>query len=290
VGFIAEPARRRLRFFSAALACIAALGSGGAALADPPLHATPGGRPLQLTFSDDFNSFRRYANGSGVWRTVYGDMVQRGTSQRTLPSNGELELYVDPDLSDARGSLGLDPFSVQGGVLEITAEPSPPDIAHRIGGYRYISGLITTQPSFSQTYGYFEMRARLPAGKGLWPAFWLLPADQTWPPEIDVMESIGDPGHIYMTSHSKAGTQGVEARIAPSGFHIFAVSWDANQLIFYIDGEERGRVPTPYDMHKAMFILANLAVGGTWPGAPDRSTRFPATYAIDYIRAYKFAR
>jgi beta-glucanase (GH16 family) len=61
-------------------------------------------------------------------------------------------------------------------------------------------------------------------------------------------------------------------------------------VIWYIDGQEAGRHATPADMHKPMFILANLAVGGNWPGAPDAGTRFPATYEIDYIRAYRFAR
>ena len=284
------PARRLLRIASAAALVSALLLSVGAK-AEPPLRATPDGRPLRLTFADEFNSFRPYRNGSGIWRTNYGDRVEYGTSRRTLPDNGELEIYVDPDVRDARGSLGLDPFSVRGGILEIKAQPTPPEVAPRIGGYRFTSGVITTQPSFSQTYGYFEMRAKLPGGKGLWPAFWLLPADQSWPPEIDVMESIGDPGHVYMTPHSKtANLHGFEANIDPHAFHVFAVSWDRDELIYYIDGEERGRAPTPSDMNKPMYMLANLAVGGNWPGNPDASTPFPAIYAIDYIRAYRFAR
>jgi beta-glucanase (GH16 family) len=134
------------------------------------------------------------------------------------------------------------------------------------------------------------MRARIPHGKGLWPAFWLLPADMSWPPEIDVMESIGDARRVYMTTHSAAQpAKGGEASVEPGVFHTFAVSWDAKQVVWYIDGREAKRDPTPPDLHKPMFLLANLAVGGSWPGMPDERTAFPAALEIDAIRAYQFA-
>ena len=221
----------------------------------------------------------------GIWRTTYGDGNHLGLDKRSLPTNGELELYVDPSV------FGLNPFSVRNGVLEIVAEPAPPQLVPRLNNYRYTSGIITTQPSHAQTYGYFEMRAKLPRGKGLWPAFWLLPADQTWPPEIDVMESIGDPTHVFMTSHIKGvEPKSHEARISDGEFHTFAVSWDPNELIWYIDGRETARERTHPDLNKPMFMLANMGVGGHWPGSPDAGTRFPAIYAIDYIRAYRFVR
>jgi len=267
-------------------ALMLALWPASSSQAAAPLQVSPDGRPLALTFADEFNDFRPLGGRGGVWRTTYGDGTHQGLDRRSLPSNGELELYVD------RSVLGLDPFSVRDGVLEIIAEPTPPDLMPKLNNSRFTSGLITTQPSHAQTYGYFEMRARLPRGKGLWPAFWLLPADQSWPPEIDVMESIGDPTHVYMTAHSKIAEPkgGVEARISDDAFHTFAVSWDPNDLIYYIDGREAGRQRTPPDLNKPMFMLINLAVGGTWPGNPDASTRFPAVYAIDYVRAYRFAR
>lgn len=282
-----------MRWVLAALAggVLIATASSSGAQENAPLRATPDGRPLVLTFSDEFDSFRPLRGRSGVWRTTFGDGTHLGLDRRSLPTNGELQLYVDPDISGPRGSLGLNPFSVRGGVLEITAVPTPPELKPWLNNYAYMSGVITTQPSFTQTYGYFEMRAKLPRGKGLWPAFWLLPADQSWPPEIDVMESIGDPSQVFVTTHSKATkAEGFERRIAADEFHTFAVSWDADDVIWYIDGKEAGRHKTPADMHKPMYMLANLAVGGNWPGAPDARTRFPATYEIDYIRAYRFAR
>jgi beta-glucanase (GH16 family) len=246
----------------------------------PPLQSAPDGRLLTLVFSDDFQIFRPWTGRDGIWRVTLGDGSQ---SSRSHMIDDEIGQYID----SAAG--GLDPFSIDEGVLEITAQPAPMNPGAGIESYPFVSGLISTQPSFSQTYGYFEMRAELPQGKGLWPAFWMLPKDDSWPPELDVVESIGDPSHVYMTAHSEHGKSlGAEARIAPHAFHTFAVSWDRRDLIWYIDGGEAGRVPTPEDMHKPMYMLANLAVGGTWSGARDASTHFPAKLMIDYIRAYRF--
>jgi beta-glucanase (GH16 family) len=298
-----EPGRRQV--MAALLAGVLALsasacrfGAPAEAAASAPLKQSPDGRPLVLTFHDEFETFRPWRNGRGVWRTTFKD--GQGASPvdlRTLRSNNELQLYVDPDMRLGGGvpavhpASALDPFVVHDGVLDIVAQPTPPGQASELAGYRYTSGLITTQPSFSQTYGYFEIRAKLPRGKGLWPAFWLLPADLGWPPEIDVVESIGDPGVVYMTAHSKLDERpSNREEISPEAFHVYAVSWDPGVLVWYIDGREVKRQPTPPDMNKPMFMLANLAVGGNWPGEPDFSTGWPARMSIDYIRAYKFAR
>ena len=304
-----HPSERRAiprRSAAAALAAVLALGLAacvkvGAPEAAPshgPLTQSPDGRPLKLTFHDEFDSFRPWRNGQGVWRTTFKDgQAADPIDARTLRGNKELQLYVDRDMRLGGRVLGvhpasaLDPFVVHDGMLEIVARPASPELASELAGYRYTSGLITTQPSFSQTYGYFEMRARRPRGKGLWPAFWLLPADLSWPPEIDVMESIGDPSLFWTTAHSKIDDRpGEKHEIAPDAVHVFAVSWDPQNLIWYVDGREVRRQPTPPDMHKPMYLLANLAVGGAWPGAPEAETRFPARLATDYLRDYRFAR
>ena len=282
---------------AAAASLIGAAGQAGVAhrpridqAASGPLAVAPDGRRLVLTFSDDFDSFRPWTGREGVWRTTYGDGQDKGVRKRTLPANAERQVYVDEELLDDEGRGGFSPFSVRAGLLEIQATPLPRRFSRVAGDLRYSSGLINTQPSFSQLYGYFEMRALLPVGKGLWPAFWMLPADLSWPPEIDVMESIGDAGKVYVTAHSNAAKgHGGEASVTPGVFHTFAVSWDERQLVWYVDGVAVERQTTPADMHKPMFLLANLAVGGNWPGDPDATTRFPAVYAIDYIRAYRFA-
>ncbi|HKR87503.1 MAG TPA: glycoside hydrolase family 16 protein [Phenylobacterium sp.] len=295
--------RERPRRFGAALlagflalsltACLK-VSAPAAAAPTGPLQQAPDGRRLQMTFEDEFDSFRPWRNGHGVWRTVFKDGRADDPELRTLTSNHELQLYVDPympiGVSGGEAAQALDPFVVKNGVLDIVARPTPRGLTRALGGFAYTSGLITTQPSFSQTYGYFEMRARLPRGKGVWPAFWLLPADLSWPPEIDVMESIGDPAEVYTTAHSNVDkTPTTKTEISSEGFHTFAVTWDRRNIVWYVDGREVKRQPTPSDMHKPMYMLANVAVGGDWPGAPDATTPFPARMSIDYIRAYRFA-
>lgn len=274
-----------------------------------PLTRTPDGRALQLAFADEFDSFRPWRNGQGVWRTTFRDGRDDRDDDfnlRTLKWNKEVQLYVDPDMRGHEGKhgdhepaarrivdgapLGLNPFRVQGGMLEIRFDKAPAALADKLGGFEYVSGLITTQPSFTQTYGYFEMRAKLPRGKGLWPAFWLLPADLSWPPEIDIMENVGDPSKVYMTLHSNAAkVEGKEHPVSPGEFHTYAVSWDKDQVVWFVDGREVRREKTPADMHKPMYMLANIASGGDWAGTPDATTPLPATLTIDFIRAYRFA-
>lgn len=258
---------------------------------EPALRTTPDGRPLRLVFDDDFSSFRLWGQEYGLWRTTYGDGTQLGLDRRNLPSNGELEIYVDGNLTDAQGHIGLNPFHIRNGQLDILAAPTPVALRSRLNDYPYVSGMISSQPSFSQLYGYFEMRARLPDGRGLWPAFWLLPKDLSWPPEIDVMESVGDSSRVYSTAHSnlKPAVE-IEAHVTPNQFHTYAVSWDAERLIFYVDNRKTGEQTTPADFTKPMYMIANLAIGGNWAGAPEGATAFPAKLTIDYIRAYKFSR
>jgi hypothetical protein len=255
---------------------------------------------LVETFKDDFNSFSWYAEGLapdkdrlGTWRTHYGWQAPGGEGSRSLP--GESEVYADPAFKGTAGqALGLNPFHLVDGTLEIWGEPAPERILPFIWGRRYVSGLITTKYSFSQLYGVFEIRARLPKGRGFWPAFWLLPADSTWPPEIDVFEVLGhETTKLYVAAHSKAGgdhtAAGGDMRVPDlsEDFHRYAVEWGPEEIRWYFDGVEIERVATPADMHKPMYMLANLAVGGGWPGQPDGFTTFPGVYAIDFIRAYR---
>jgi beta-glucanase (GH16 family) len=290
-------ARTLIHSTIAAALALGALGwaAPAAPAADPPLTRAPDGRRLVMTFSSDFNRFSRVRGGAGasggVWRTAYKEGSHGGIQNRTLENNKELEVYVDPEMTDRQGKpMGLDPFQVHDGQIDLIAEPASPRVQAEIGGRPYTSGLISSQPSFAQTYGYFEARVKLPKGKGLWPAVWMLPADFGWPPEIDIMESIGNPLQAFMTVHSgPVPTKGVEVHPSSDGFHTYAVAWDAQNIVFYLDGVETQRMATPADMHKPMYIVANLALGGDWAGTPDASTAFPARFTIRYIRAYRFA-
>lgn len=236
------------------------------------------GNPV-LTFNEEFRAFTANATGARGWKTRYfhGD--------RTLPGNKELQFYADQE-------TGGSPFSVQGGVLEITATRQ--DMAP---GLHYRSGLLNSQTIFNQRHGYFEMRARLPAGKGIWPAFWLLPSGGGWPPEIDVVEMLGhEPDQIYASVHwggeeNKTTTKRIRVADTSADFHLYGCAWAAGTIAWYFDGREIARVPTPPGLDQEMYLLVNLAVGGdgSWPGAPDKTTRFPAVMAVDWVRAYRLS-
>ena len=148
---------------------------------------------LHRTFHDDFDQHPllnggwvpHYAGAGSLPESFYaggeGSVLGRKTKY-----NGEQQIYVDPGY-EGRGMvpLGLNPFKVRDGVLSIVASRIPSDLKEMLFSNEYVSGVLTTQKSFSQKYGYFEIRAKIPLGTGVWPAFWLLANDGGWPPEID---------------------------------------------------------------------------------------------------------
>ena len=156
-------------------------------------------RGLIETFDDEFTHFSWYADGviggkpgGGTWRTHFGYAGVQDRNSRTLASNGEQEIYVDRAFrGTAKVALGLNPFRIANGNLEITADRAPAQVRPYIWNYAYTSGLITTRGTFAQQYGVFEARARMPKGRGLWSCLWLLPAPSGWPPEIDIAEILG---------------------------------------------------------------------------------------------------
>ncbi len=240
-----------------------------------------------LTFGDEFNTLSLWNGTSGTWSTKYPFAPEKGGS---LPSNGEQEWYIN---SMYAPTTSVRPWTVSNGVLTLTAQPASTSVQPLIDGYKYTSGMVNTFNSFTQTYGYFEMRAQLPAGQGLWPAFWLLQADMSWPPEIDAMEVLGhDMTTLYTASHtnetgshtSKGGT--IKVPDMSAGYHTYGVDWQADYITYYFDGNEVWKTATPSDMHEPMYMIANLAVGGYWPGMVNSTTPFPAQMKIDYIRAY----
>ncbi|MBX3021793.1 MAG: DUF4082 domain-containing protein [Bdellovibrionales bacterium] len=227
----------------------------------------------ELTFSDEFNGSSLDTN---TWQTHYIDGM--------LTNNDELEGYT----ADSFASTGTD--------LRLIARKRTMTLSDG-RTYNYTSGLINSSKVFSQTYGYFEMRAKLPKGNGFWPAFWLLPATGAWPPEIDILEHQGrDPTGLYTTlhflrngAHDISGSYKVVADLT-AGYHTYGVDWQQGLIIWYLDGIEVFRTPSSaasFVPREPMYMVANLAVGGSWVGAPDASTVFPNYMDIDYIRAYK---
>jgi beta-glucanase (GH16 family) len=194
--------------------------------------------------------------------------------------NHELQAYVK------------DAFEVRGGVLFIHADQRQ---ALYDGKQRaYTSGMMTTLGKFRQEYGRFEIRCQVPRGKGLWPAFWLLPETPGWPPEIDVLEILGhNPTRVHMTHHFRDEQQKHRSHggswVGPdfsADYHEFAVEWSPQAIVWYVDGAQRFRSEKSIP-HCKMYLLVNLAVGGDWPGAPDERTHFPVAFAVDYVRVYE---
>lgn len=181
-----------------------------------------------------------------------------------------------------------DAFRMRDGVLSIYAEKKASQ------GYPYTSGIITTQRTFAQKYGYFLIRAKLPRGQGFWPAFWLLSVSKHYPAEVDVFELLGhDPFTLHMTNHwrDEDGTRR-KNKLAftsesdfSSEFHTFAIDWTQEELKWYVDGILRFSADQGVPS-EPLFMLINLAVGGNWPGNPDETTQFPGVMQVDYVRVY----
>jgi beta-glucanase (GH16 family) len=193
-------------------------------------------------------------------------------------------------------------------VITARAETAASSYPCWYGRCLYTSTRLKTKGLFSQAYGRFEARIRIPRGQGVWPAFWMLGGNIDavgWPEsgEIDIMENIGrEPAVTHGTLHGP-GYSGAEsigrADTLPTGayaddFHIFAVEWQPNEIRWYVDGRQYHRM-TPADLpsgakwvfDRPFFLLLNFAVGGEWPGDPDASTTFPQQMSVDYVRAYR---
>ncbi len=179
------------------------------------------------------------------------------------------------------------------------------DNSYALNRQAYLSGVITSYNSFRFLYGKVEMRARMPAGNGLWSAFWLLNAyynqDQPEDPEIDIIEALGDRTTIaHQAYHYKTdpngdgqfeGSKSVENQSFindfSADFHTYAVEWSKGLIVWFVDGVEVKRVEGDIVSDEQMYVIANLAVGGWFPGPADETTPFPAKFEIDYIRVYQ---
>jgi beta-glucanase (GH16 family) len=245
--------------------------------------------PVHLTFEERFDAFD---HASGPWRTRF---KWDGIGAFTLPDNGEQQLYVDPSFKGAGDEpLGLDPFRLEDGALVISATEAPAELTDRLWGYPYLSGMLSTLDSHAQTYGYVDIRARMPKGQGFWVSLWLLPVRHTWPPEIDIAEVLGHaPTSVYLNLHSTIPDAGPPfvPRATPdlaAGFHDYGLAWRPDTITWYLDGAELQSWPTPADMHEPMHLLVTLAVGGNWTGPPDASTPWPGELALDHVRIFQF--
>ena len=207
--------------------------------------------------------------------------------------NHELQYYTD-DIRNAR---------VNDGKLIITA------IRENINNNHYTSARLVTKNKGDLLYGRVEVKARIPSGRGTWPAIWMLPTDWEyggWPAsgEIDIMEHVGyNQDHIHISTHCEAyywilGNQKTAIRKiqgVSNEFHVYRIDWTPYFIKGYIDGElvftnqneGSGYKAWPFD--KRFHLIVNIAVGGDWGGKEGiDESMFPASMEIDYVRFYRY--
>lgn len=268
---------------------------------------TPSPRPTntpndewKLVWSDEFDQSGSNLDTNGVDLDKWG--YQNGTgAEYGLDGwgNNEQQYYTPENIS------------VENGMLTITAKEES------IQGKSYTSGKLYTEPTFSQTYGKFEAKMKLPAGDGLWPAFWMMPATDDYggwasTGELDIMEARGRlidevGGAIHYGRNWPNNKFAAKEYHFPSGqnitdFHVYGVEWEPGEIRWYVDGElyqtinnwdswgadqpAKYAFPAPFD--KPFFMILNLAVGGNYDGGRvPSSSMMPAEMIVDYVRVYE---
>ncbi len=256
---------------------------GGATLQPPPAKG------WTLVWSDEFDGPDGSSPDLKKW--TY-DMGGHGWG------NKELEYYTNR----------LQNAQIKGGNLVITTQKETYSGADGVMR-NYTSARLKTQGLFTQKYGRFEARIKIPAGQGTWPAFWMLGNNIDsvgWPKcgEIDIMENIGkEPGIVHGSLHGPRTTARTSDATAvfrlPAGqnfaddFHLYAVEWEPGVVRFYVDTNLYATFSSAqwapggtWVFDHPFFLLLNVAVGGTWPGSPDSTTVFPQQMLVDYVRVY----
>jgi beta-glucanase (GH16 family) len=241
----------------------------------------------KLTFDDEFNKLSLDSGSGGTWQPAYS-WSPNGMTDATMSSWMMNPAWGPTSAADANV------YSNNNGVASIAFKPTPADVKQGdVGGKQFLSGQLTTKTSFSQLYGYFEANMKLPSAAGLNSAFWLLPADGSWPPELDVVELLGNsPTTMVMTAHSQASGSHTAnphwANIpdASQAFHTYGVDWQPDKLTWYFDGKQVAQENTPADMNKPMYMMLDTLSGtsGSWIGAPNPGET--AQMDINYVRSY----
>jgi len=271
----------------------------------------------RLAFSDEFNGWN--INRSR-WNTAY----QWGPDTIT---NGEKQYYVDLNGDHPHGqdhdALGYNPFKFNGSTLAIQAAKTPDNKKWMAMNQPYLSGLLTSRDKFHTKFGYYEARIRIPKHRGTFPAFWLLHQNLqnqgTKRLEIDIMESLGhntraiyhtahyynDVSQYYGGNHVQLKTNnvyngGYDGIDFGDDYHVYAVSWESGVIIYYIDGVEYNRIYDGNTNSEELYVLLNLAMGGTWtntaawgglgydfPSQDDLNNHGNPRLEIDYVRVYK---
>lgn len=246
------------------------------------------GNEWELVWEDDFN-------GTTL------DPAKWNVLLRENSKHHELQYYLP------------DEVYVENGMLRIRSRE------RNFGSMKYTSGRLDTSGKFSPVYGRFEIRGRLPVGKGLWPAYWLypqhrnwemeyimseavangkesmIPEERPWYSEIDIMEFLGhEPNVLYGTLHyytfdgqkkTSSGTWTGPVNYSDD-FHIYALEWEPDSIRWYID-DQLIHATTSGIPHTPHYLIINTAIGGSWPGNPDSTTHFPQFHDIDYVKVFQ---
>ena len=238
----------------------------------------------QLVFNENFDSGEINAE---KWNTA----LRWGPD---ITVNNEEQYYVD---ILGNPEFGFNPFRIDTDSIAISAQTTPTELLEAASDQPYLSGVLTTADKFSFDNGVAEIRAKIPAGMGLWPQFWMLPDEFVGlRPQLFVMEARGDnTAEIFHTYKYQDENDDVQSTgVLTSGgddfsadFHTFAVEWSPGELVFYIDGIEFQRVESENIASQDMYMILNLAVGGWFPGSPDETTTLPAEFVIDHVRVYQ---
>ena len=244
---------------------------------DTPI-AAPAGKP---TFADEFDGTRV---DTGKWRF--------DTSRNSDGwYNNERQYYGPDNATVADGSL----------VIEARAEKLSKARVSDYGGQAYTAAKLVSRASFG--YGFYEVRAKLPCGRGTWPAIWMLPSSGPWPAagEIDIMEMVGwDPNVVHATLHTEAFNharktqRGAQLTVATActDFHRYQLDWRADAILIGIDDRAYMRVANDQPGGAAAWpftrpyqMILNVAVGGDWGGAKGiDDTALPQQMTVDYVR------
>lgn len=197
--------------------------------------------------------------------------------------NNEQQYYTDQNAT------------IENGILVITGK------AEAIGSNPYTSSRITTKGKREFLYGKIEAKIKIPAGQGLWPAFWMLGANidaVNWPQcgEIDIMEHINADSIFYGTLHwvnNEKVSSGNQTISPPEEYHVYSIEWDADAISWFLDGikfhsvEIKNNINSTEEFHKPFFVLLNLAIGGNWPGQTIDQSKLPAGMLVDYVKVYQ---
>lgn len=247
----------------------------------------------KLAFQDEFNKALNAPIDTTKWTAEIGGQGW---------GNQELQYYtnsIENAYHDGSGSLVIKAIKLQ----------PPLTLNCWYGPCNYTSARLITKQKFDTKHGRIEARIKIPAGQGMWSAFWMLGNDIDkvgWARcgEIDIMENIGrEPSIVHGTIHGPgySGANGIGAaynfsdnRVFADDFHVYRVDWTENKIKWYVDGRlyqtlRPKNLPqnTDWVYEHPFFLILNLAIGGPWGGPPDENTVFPGIMKIDYVRVYE---